>query len=160
MNHFLIPDLERLPVRISPCPIIEAVLEIRFVTSHNWSVIPGLLYAQIREKYPTIEGLHLGQLSETLIKSRPELVHKPLTSFAGEKFKIHLGPRVVSLIANRKYPGWSAIFEELTWLLKILDSAGFIMEGERLGMRYIDFFEGDIFPHLVIALKSAGEPIG
>jgi len=159
MNRFRIPDLERLPARILPCPIIEAVLEIRFVTNHNWSVIPGLLYGQIQEKYPRIEALHLGQLSENFIKTIPDLVYKPLTSFVGEKFKIHLGPRVVSLIANREYPGWLAIYEELAWLMGILKSAKFIKEGERLGMRYIDFFEGDIFPHLVIALESAGEPI-
>ena len=35
---FVIPD--PLPHSISPCPILEAILEIRFVTQESWNVLP------------------------------------------------------------------------------------------------------------------------
>ena len=38
-----IPD--RLPTRIAPCPIVEAIFEGRFVSPELWATMPGLLYA-------------------------------------------------------------------------------------------------------------------
>lgn len=152
MNEdFPIPIPERLPVRITPCPIVEAVLEIRFVTSEDWSVLPGLLYTEIRGKYPNKENLPLSEMPESIRKTQPDLTHKPLVKFSGEHaFLIQFGPRVVSLIAGRDYPGWQAVHTEMEWLLGKLQAAGFITEGERLGVRYIDFFAGDLFPNLII----------
>ncbi|MBI4626831.1 MAG: hypothetical protein HY736_26870, partial [Verrucomicrobia bacterium] len=56
--------LERLPVRIAPCPIIEAVFEARFVSTEPWATLPGLLYGQIRERYRDQLNLPLLQVPE------------------------------------------------------------------------------------------------
>jgi len=50
---FVLP--ERLPVRIEPCPIVEAVFVVRFVSTESWTTMPGLIFARIRgirERYP------------------------------------------------------------------------------------------------------------
>ena len=57
---------ERLPVRIAQCPIVEAVFEARFVSPEAWTTMPGLLFAQIREKYPEQKDLPLTQLPEEI----------------------------------------------------------------------------------------------
>jgi uncharacterized protein (TIGR04255 family) len=79
--------------------------------------------------------------------------------FIGDSFVIQFGPRVVSLLTRGAYPGWRRIREELSWLLDRLEKAGFVHEGERLGMRYIDFFEEDIFSRLVLEVLSDGQPV-
>ena len=156
---FPIPTLEKLPTRISPCPILEAVMEIRFVTGQEWSVLPGLLYSQISDLYPKIEKLAVFELPEEILRNDPALVYAPRLRFAGEGFVIQFGPRVISLLTRGEYSGWGRIKEELAWLLERLKLAGFIHEGERLGMRYIDFFEEDIFSRLVLDVRSGGQSI-
>lgn len=156
---FPIPTLEKLPARITPCPILEAVMEIRFVTGQEWSVLPGLLYAQIGDHYPKIEKLAVSELPEEILRNDPALVYVPRLRFAGEGFVIQFGPRVISLLTRGEYPGWRRIKEELAWLLERLKLAGFIHEGERLGMRYIDFFEEDIFSRLVLDVRSDGQTV-
>lgn len=159
MSEFPIPRLDRLPIRITPCPIIEAILEIRFVTAHDWSLLPGLLFKEIKERYSKIEKLPLAQMPDDIRRTNPELVHAPLANFIGEGFTIQFGPRVVALVSNKEYPGWTRVSEELDWLLGKLQAADFILEGERLGMRYIDFFNTDLFPHLTLQFQAENQPI-
>lgn len=159
MNDFPIPELERLPTRISPCPIIEAILEIRFVTTTSWRLMPGLFYREISDRYAEPEDLPLGKMPEELRRGDARLAHQPLTRFDGKPFSIHFGPRVVSLIAAGEYPGWSAVRDEMRWLLDRLQATGIVLEGDRLGMRYVDFFGGNLFPNLVVETKCAHQPV-
>ena len=150
----------RLPVRISPCPIVEAVFEARFVSSDTWATLPGLLFGHIRERYREQVDLPLQQLPEQIRTQDPALTHLPLLQFKGSTFIVQLGPRVISLVTRpRQYPGWPAIREELGWLLPRLQAAGFVREPERIGVRYIDFFGGDIFPNLCIGVQIDGQPL-
>ncbi|MBI4625763.1 MAG: TIGR04255 family protein [Verrucomicrobia bacterium] len=73
---------------------------------------------------------------------------------------MQLGPRVVSLSTkSRTYPGWPAIRNEPSWLLERVRAAGFVRETERIGVRYIDFFSGDVFPNLKIGVHIEGAPL-
>ena len=138
---------------------MEAILEVRFVTNHNWLLLSGLLYSQISDRYSEPDNLPLASLPEEIRKNEEHLTYLPLVSFEGRAFNIRLGPRVLSLTSRGPYPGWSRIREEIQWLLQKLEKASFVTEGERLGLRYIDFFEGDIFSNLVIKAHCASEPI-
>lgn len=160
MQDFPIPALDRLPTRISPCPIVEAILEVRFVTRKSWTLMPGQFFSEISDRYMEPELLPLGHLPDELRKTEKKWTYKPLVRFAGEPFAIQFGPRMVSLIANGEYPGWSAVREEMSWLLDRLKATKIVAEGERLGMRYIDFFPGNIFPNLMVETRSAGELVG
>lgn len=152
---FQIPDI--LPERIEQCPILEAVLEIRFVTQESWSVLPGLLYSLIRERYPEKIELPLSQLPEEFRRRETALTHQPLLQFLSRDFLIQFGPRVVSLVTKPDaYPGWRQIRAELAWLLDVLRTAAFISEGERLGVRYIDFFPQNIFHGILLGGQVNG----
>ena len=156
-DDFPIPILDRLPIKIDPCPIAEAILEIRFVTSESWATLPGLLFARIRERYPEQKTLPLTQVPEEMRRRESAFTYQPLIQFLGRgDFLIQFGPRVVSLVAKSKeYPGWAAFEDEMTWLMSELQQMGFISEGERLGVRYINFFTFDIFEKLVLEVSTA-----
>jgi uncharacterized protein (TIGR04255 family) len=149
-SDFPIPIPDRLPIRIDPCPIVEAILEIRFVTSESWATLPGLLFARIRDRYPEQKNLPLAQIPEEMRRREPTFTYQPLIQFLGRgDFLIQFGPRVVSLVAKSKeYPGWSALETEITSLISELQQTGFVSEGERLGVRYINFFNFDVFEKL------------
>jgi len=159
-DGFPIEIPERLPVRIARCPIVEAIFEARFASPEPWTTMPGLLFAQIREKYPEQQTLPAAQLPEEVRRQDPTLLILPLIQFLGENFIIQLGPRVVSLVTKpNAYPGWPAIEQELKWLLERLKKAGFVGETERLGARYIDFFDGDVFSSLRLGLQVDDQPL-
>ena len=151
---------ERLPLRISPCPIVEAIFEVRFGSTEPWATLPGLLYARIRERYPEQVSLPLMQVPEQIRAQDPALQNLPLLRFKSEPFLVQLGPKTVSLVTKQNsYPGWPAVRTELVWLLEQIQAAGFVLEIERLGVRYIDFFGGDLFPNLRLDVHVDGQPL-
>ncbi len=156
MNDFPIPD--RLPIKVDPCPIVEAVLELRFITSESWLTLPGLLFAHIRERYPAQKNLPLADLPPEMRRLEPAFAYQPLVQFLSRDFLIQFGPRVLSLVTKpNRYPGWSAFEEQMSWLLGLLRAIGFISEGERLGVRYINFFAFDIFDKLLLDVNTSGQ---
>jgi uncharacterized protein (TIGR04255 family) len=157
---FPIPVPDRLPIRIDPCPIVEAVLELRFITSESWLTLPGLLFAHIRERYPEQKNLPLADFPPEMRRLEPAFIYQPLVQFLSRDFLIQFGPRVVSLVTKpNQYPGWTAFAEEMRWLLDRLQTLAFISEGERLGVRYINFFESDIFGNLLLEVNTQGKRI-
>ncbi len=161
MNDFPIPIPDRLPIKIDPCPIVEAILELRFVTSESWRTLPGLLFARIRERYPEQKDLPLARVDEEIRRLDPAFTYQPLIQFFGSDFLIQFGPRVVGLATKpNAYPGWAAVEEEIVWLLDILRGLEFIREGERLGVRYINFFAFDVFDKLLLEISAAGKRLG
>src|SRR5947207_15538639 len=125
------PIPHRLPTKIDPCPIVEAILEARFVTSESWRTLPGLLFSQIRDRYPEQKDLPLAQLPEEIRRREPAFIYQPLVQFLSRDFLVQFGPRIVSLVtkANR-YPGWAAVEKEMAWLSGQLQKMGFVSEGE------------------------------
>ncbi len=149
-----------VPINITPCPIIEAIFEARFVSSQPWTNMPGLLYGAIRERYPKQVKLPLALLPEEMRDQSPSFMHLPLLQFIGENFLIQLGPRMVSLVTKpRSYPGWAAVRKELEWLITKVKEAGFVHESERIGVRYIDFFPGDVLQNLRLSMSLDNEPL-
>jgi uncharacterized protein (TIGR04255 family) len=156
-DNFPIPTPERLPTRITPCPIVEAILEIRFVTSESWRTLPGLLYTKIRERYTEQKDLPLATFPEEIRRQQVAFAHLPLMQFLSADFLIQFGPRVVSLVTKpNKYPGWTALEREMTWLLDQVKESGFISEGERLGVR---FLHQNIFNQLILGVSVGQEPL-
>jgi uncharacterized protein (TIGR04255 family) len=148
---------EKLPVKIDPCPIVEAVFEVRFITTEPWRTLPGKLFERIRDRFPEQNDLQLAQLPEPFRNANPALTYQPLVQFRGPEFLLQLGPRVLGLATSTKdYPGWSAIRSQLGWLIEKLGEADFIQEGERLGVRYIDYFEPNIFGKLKLNIDIGG----
>ena len=148
-------------MQIEPCPIVESIFEVRFAANEPWATLPGLFYAQVRERYREQKRLPLADLPDEFRRHDASLAHLPMHQFIRPDFLIQLGPRVVGLATRPgAYPGWPRIEEELRWLLPRVEQAGFVGEGERLGVRYIDFFAHDIFPHLHLDLTLAGKSLG
>ena len=91
---FPIESPKILPERIVPCPIVEAIFEIRFSTVIPWSVLPGLLFLKVRDKYPDQNELPLAQVPPALRSHDPRLTHLPLLQFVGQKHLIQVGPQM------------------------------------------------------------------
>lgn len=154
------PIPERLPVRINPCPVVEAIFEIRFNSTVPWINMPGMLFAKIKDRYPLQKQLPLAQVPEELRRA-PHLANLPLVQYMSDKFLVQTGPRIVGLATKaNEYPGWSAIATELQWLIDRMKEAEIVSEIERIGVRYIDFFKGDLFDHLLLSVRVQDKVLG
>jgi len=105
-NSFPLQIPERLPVRISPCPIVEAIFEARFVSPQPWARMPGLLFAQVRERYPGQKMMPLAQVPGEIRRKDPALLHQPLIQFLSQNFVFQLGSRLINRVTKpNEYPG-------------------------------------------------------
>lgn len=159
-SEFPIPKPFQLPTRISPCPIVEAVVEIRFVSTESWRNLPGMFHPRIRERYPEQKELPLASMPDELRSRDPAFTWLPILQYGGVNLNVQFGPRVLSLVTRaHHYPGWTVLEQELTWLFARLQESGIVSETERIGLRYVDFFENDVWPQLKMGVRIDGDPL-
>ena len=148
----------RLPVKIDPCPIIEAIIEIRFDTSRPEDAVFALIYNVVQEKYPHIEKLPLHQIPEDVRKENPDLVNKPVFRLSSDSHLLHVGRQVVSVVVQEPYLGWKDFSSEAMRVFKEISELGIIDSVSRLGIRYRNFFSFDIFPMINLNIALNDEP--
>ncbi|MCX6733278.1 MAG: TIGR04255 family protein [Candidatus Peregrinibacteria bacterium] len=149
----------KIPKEISPCPIIEAVIEIRFESTFPSEAVFGILYQEYRATYPEIEKLPILQLPEQIRDSDENLKYQPHYKILSDKFIFQIGPRVISLgcrIENEKqsYIGWAKFSAQIYAILDKLTDLKVISEYKRLGIRYINHFNLDIFAKSTLKIET------
>jgi uncharacterized protein (TIGR04255 family) len=147
----------REPFSIEPCPIIDAVIEIRFTPNIDQNAVFGLLYNAIKEDFP---GKVDSQTINTLEPGKTEFITSQIYKIANEEHVIQIGHNVLSISSFPKYTGWSKFFSATINYLHKIEGVGIISEVNRLGMRYINFFDNDIFPNIKINITLDKKEIG
>lgn len=148
------------PTKISPDPIIDAVVELRYESAVPPDAILGMLFAQVQSKYSDFKKLPITAIPENIRNSDPALQFNPHHQAEVGPFKFNVGPRVISLSNSGVYTGWKEnFFPELKGLLENLRSAGVVKRFLRLGVRYIDFFELDIYEHINLNISLNDKPL-
>lgn len=138
--------MNKLPIKTNPCPIQEAILEIRYSSEYPSEAILGMFYGKIGGFF---EGkpisLPILQLPEAIRRQDPELKYKAYYQFKKGNHTLNIGPDVLTFTTNTPYSGWedwSGFFYEV--LAKSIE-ANVISNVERIGLRYINHFQGNIF---------------
>lgn len=137
-----------LPKAINPCPILDAVFEIRFTTKIHPSAIFGMVYNILQADFPKVENLPILQLPEALRAADPNFKFKPHYRISNENFVTQIGPDVLTISSFPKYAGWNEFSKQIFNILDSLEKAGIIDSVLRIGMRYINFFDNDIFKNI------------
>lgn len=146
-----------LPKKITPCPIVEAIIELRFEPDVPDEAVFGLIHRKIKDEYTHLQKLPILDLPEYVKKNQPNLKFKPYYKFSNETYDINLGPRVISLIKKEPYEGWQAFSESAKSILNKMNQLEIIKKIERLGLRYINFFDGNIYDKVNLALTLGNE---
>lgn len=148
-----------LPKIINPCPIVEAIVEIRFDTVIVADAVFGLIYNAFKDSYPKIEKLGILQIPEAIRLKDPELMDKPHYKLSNDNFIFQIGPNAVSIISPMDYIGWEKFFDEILRSFKIIDELQIINKIKRVGLRYINFFDFDIFEKINLNIKFHDSPL-
>lgn len=150
-----------LPKSITPCPIIDALVEIRFEAGINSNAVFGVVYNELKEKFEKVETLPILQLPEAVRTEDPKLKYKAYYKISNPEFVVQIGPDVMSISSFPKYVGWERFALTITEILNKVERTPAIKTVRRVGMRYINFFPIDIYPsiNLIITKKGADIPL-
>lgn len=143
-----------LPLNIDPCPIIEAVVEIRFSTDIYDNAVFGIVYDQLTKRkkdYQDIEKLPILQLPDNVL-SEFEYKNKPHYKISNGKYNIQIGPNVLTVNSPIPYIGWSEFYSEIRDFCNILSDSNVVQNVNRLGIRYINFFDIDMSENVNLSL--------
>ncbi len=146
----------KLPIRISPQPIIDAITEFRFDTILHPSAVFGVIYNSLKNDYPAVSELPITQLPEVLRDKDESLRYKPhylITSVKG--FKVQIGPKVVTVSSPIEYVGWIVFENEVLRIINIMSELKIVKSVKKIGIRYIDFFEADIFEKINLSIEHS-----
>ena len=147
----------QIPNKITPCPILEAIVEIRFDPESPDDAIFGIIYNQFKESFPKTEKLPILQIPDQIRSRDPNLIYKPHYKLIKENFVVQVGPRIFSLVNIKGYSGWDKFSQEIKEVFELLSKLQVIKEIKRLGLRYVNLFENlNIYEksNLKLALKD------
>lgn len=134
----------KLPKKIDPCPIIGAVVELRFETSLIPDAVFGVIYNSIKHDYSNNpEGLPILQLPEVVRFNDPKLIYAAHYKVEKDNFVLKIGPKVISLNITA-YNGWKNFYSEMEDIITKLKELNIITKINRLGIRVTNFFSKKI----------------
>jgi uncharacterized protein (TIGR04255 family) len=149
-----------LPKHISPCPINEAVVELRFSSTLPSDAIFGVVFNDLKDSYAESVKLPILQLLEAVRNEDPKFVFQPHYRLMNNKFAIQVGPRVVSIaITDQSYSTWESYLDEIVRVFGRISDLGFISEVTRVGIRYVNLFPGNAWSNLRVSLSIGGDQI-
>jgi uncharacterized protein (TIGR04255 family) len=147
-----------IPKKIDNCPIVDSVVELRFKSNIFPNAVFGLIFNSLQKDFPNVEKLPILQLPEQLRDSDPNFkfkAHYRLVSKDG--YSVQIGPDVIVIGAPTPYPGWSSFFDKINLVIDKIFETKVIEKVIRLGLRFINFFDEDIFEKINLDITINGE---
>jgi uncharacterized protein (TIGR04255 family) len=134
------------PAKITPDPIIEAIIELRFHASVPDEAVFGIIFNAVTGEFPSTESLPITQLPEVIRKQDPNLAFTPHYQLRHDDYSMLVGPKVITFTNKNSYTGWDYFVSKINSNLSKIQNLNIIKNTERLGLRYVNFFENsDIF---------------
>jgi uncharacterized protein (TIGR04255 family) len=150
-------NLVRVPRKITPCPIVEAVAEVCFESKLPAEIIFGSVFGKFRSEFPEIEKLPILDLPQSIRDNDPNLKFLAYYRLKNKNFILQIGPKCFSVICPKEYKGWDVYSSQIVKAFGELKELNIIEKPVRSGLRYVSFFENiDIFQKskLIMALSE------
>ena len=154
--------MDNLPKKISPCPIVETVIEIRFSSILPSEAVFGVIYSKIASDFDkNIKKLPILQIPELVRSKDPNLTYQAHYSLskAGTPLQLNIGPRTITFSNNNGYIGWDKYFAFVKEVLEKIKGTDVIHLPERVGIRYINFFDYQILDKINLNINLYDKPI-
>jgi uncharacterized protein (TIGR04255 family) len=148
----------KLPKRISPDPIVDSVVELRFTNAVPSEAVFGMVFSRIKSEFPEFRNLPVAQLPAEIRERDNNLKFSPTHESRSGGYVFRVGAHVLSLANPDEYLGWDKYSARLKTILEAVESSGVVERFTRLGVRYIDLFELDIFEKVKLSITQNGQP--
>ncbi len=149
--------MANLPVKITPCPIIESNIEIRFVANFPPDAVIGIIYNLLLSNgyQCTLSQRPIMQLPAEIRAKDPQLQYQATHTIAiqNPKFFVHVGPSVC-VIQIPIYIGWAKFREIINSIVVLLQRNNLFKRVDSIGLKYVNFFKLDIFDKIVLKIEG------
>lgn len=147
------------PISIDPCPLIDALVEVRFDPAVQPEAVFGILLTKLSHKFPKVVPLQPAILPEEMRKLNPALFFQPQFRLEGEKFAALIGPNVFAVAMLGQYPGWKVLSNEFRQTLRVVHESQVIKTTSRFALHYVNYFDRNILPQLTLSVTIDAEPV-
>lgn len=135
----------KIPKKIEPDAIIDAICEIRFEPKVDGEAVFGIIYNSIKNEYNSLQKLPILQLPLEIRENDPSFKYKPAYKLTSKKSKqnfcTQIGSNVISISNTPCYSGWEAYFIEIKNITKQILETDVIKNISRIGLRYVNVFD-------------------
>lgn len=127
-------------------PLVEATFELRFSSADGpvGDVLPGMLFARLRERYRTVEALPAAQVPRVVRDGDATLRYMPTHRLLGGDAAVQIGDHVLSVVAPARYPGWTAFGTTIREVLDALRQTELPLELERHSLKYLNVLDAPV----------------
>lgn len=128
----------RVPSKLTRDAILEAVFEVRFSSNRNdlSSILPGLLYGELSELFPSAEQLPLSNMPPEMLNLNPALAYQPTHALKGKNITLRFGQKSAVLSVARPYMGWQEFKKLILKCVHALGKTSFVQTVERCSLKY------------------------
>ena len=140
--------MKKLPIEISPNPLVSSVVELRIITELKTEELLGKLFPLFGNEFSNI---NYSNIPINLRKNEPQFTHNPDFIFSNDEYTISFGTNIISFENIGTYHLWNNYYTLIKDVLLKLNKINFIKGIERIGVRYISSFENQ--PNLTNILK-------
>ena len=137
--------VERLPTRLGAEPLLEAVCEMRFVSSFPASnILPGLLLQALQAEGNQIsmQRLPASNLPREMREIDAALRDAPLIVLKWGERNIFIGDSIISVSCGKNYPGWKVFRADIEKVFRVATDSGIIQSITRFSLKYVDLIPG------------------
>jgi uncharacterized protein (TIGR04255 family) len=150
----------KIPKKISPCPIQEAIFEVRFDTAIPGDAIFGICYNEFKADFSQVVKSPLLEIPDSIRLSDPNLIFSPHYKLVKDNFLLQIGPRVFSVVNLKEYGGWEVFSKSILEAFEKIKKTGIISKVLRVALRYVNVFENtNIFDKSSLKLQINEEPL-
>jgi len=147
----------KIPTKITPCPIHEAVVGLTFETEIVSEAVFGIIYNEFKDKYGDVKKLPILNIPEEIRMKDAALMYQAWYHLIEGNHLISIGPRMIGISNKKDYSGWAIFSKKVTDAIEKIKRTGIIKNVTRVGIRYINFFEFDIFKKIDLEVKLKNE---
>jgi uncharacterized protein (TIGR04255 family) len=139
----------KLPKKISPDNIREAVVEVRYISDLSFELLVGIFFAALDESYTytNIPPRNSAISGPVVVNERNEITFQVgvASLFYNDKITIKLAPNMLVFSCLNKYIGWEDYRPEIEKALIQIMATNHVTKCTRVGVRYIsDYAQMDL----------------
>lgn len=154
-------ELVKVPKKLaSSPPINEALFEIRYDGRYPEEALYGMLF-DVFEPFPhkSTSEFPMMQIPKMIRDHDPTLRYQALYKVENDQFAFSIGPHSIVFFSLKPYPGWDDWTQFFNSILEKIKSKEIIKTVERIGLRYFNLFDGNIFDRINVELILAGNSV-
>lgn len=123
----------KLPIEISPNPLVTSTIEVRYVSSIESNKLFNLVYGSFMQELPIFEP---NNLPSDIKKSNIQFKYSPDYTLRNENYKVSFSNNVLSFENMAEYKLWGNYFPFISKCINKFFSLIHIDKVERIGVRY------------------------